>query len=388
MSNNNNRPANLAELGEEVPVPKADGGAGGAPVPTAAAAASEPPKVIRGSPNLANLFNEARKRKKATFLGKGAFGSVRRITRNGRNYALKRVIFNNSVHKNNGIHLTPSNLFESELDVLYHMKNNPSAVHVENAFQTDKNAYILTELLDPSLGFSLENISSHKRIISFRLLQTIVRNLLLGLDSIHEIGYLHLDIKPNNIWIFNDGNIKYLDFGISCKMPCMLKNFPGTEGYRKNATPKVGRYYIFDKTNDFHGLGITLQKIADEFDYNSDESRYLIRIGKELLKLGAHEYAYNALGGVRPTMPTTRRSEEGGGGGGGAIGGAGGGGGGSVNANSRPINLRKLRNAIPKTRKVSKNVVRQRAINEGWNKNMINTNILKEYLGAGEELEK
>lgn len=375
----------LAELKAKAPVPKAAGGAGEAPA-TAVAAAGNERRIIKGSANLANLFNEARTRD--TLLGKGGFGSVRRVTRRGRNYALKRIIFNNSVHKNNNIGVTPSKLFESEMTALGNMKNNPSAVHVINALQTNKNAYILTELLDPSLGFSLENISDHKDSLSLRLLQTIVRNLLLGLDSIHEIGYLHLDVKPNNIWIFNDGKIKYLDFGISCKMPCRLDYFPGTEGYRKNATPKVGSEFVFDKTNDFHGLGITLQKTADNFDYDSNESKYLIRIGKELLKLRPDEYAINAIdGAVRPSMPSTRRvnrnnSEEGGGGGGG---------GGGMNITSRPpaqVNIRQLRNMIPKTRKVSKKNVRQRIIDGGkFPENLINNNILEMYLGVGEAFE-
>lgn len=363
------RERRLAKLRAEAKPMKAAGGAGETPVP----AVTSERRPIRGSPNLANLFNEARTRKNATLLGKGGYGSVRRVTRHGRNYALKRVIFNNSVHKNNGIRVTPIKLFESEMNVLNSMKSNPSAVHVVNAFQTDKNAYILTELLDPSSGFSLANISYHINNISFRLLQTIVRNLLSGLDNIHELGYLHLDIKPENIWIFKDGKIKYLDFGIACKMPCKLEFFPGTKGYRKNTTPKVGSNFVFDKTNDFHGLGITLQKTAEEFDDDSDESKYLLSIGQALLGLGPKQHASDVLGGaLRPFKPAITslmngNNNEGGGG--------------AIRVNARRLNM------IPKTRKVSKNVIRKRAIDEGYPENMINNNVLKDFLGVQEELE-
>lgn len=37
-----------------------------------------------------------------------------------------------------------------------------------------------------------------------------------GLDSLHKIGYLHTDLKPNNILVCLDGSIKIIDFGQGC----------------------------------------------------------------------------------------------------------------------------------------------------------------------------
>jgi eukaryotic-like serine/threonine-protein kinase len=38
---------------------------------------------------------------------------------------------------------------------------------------------------------------------------------LAGLFYLHYYNILHLDIKPNNILITNDGVIKIIDFGLS-----------------------------------------------------------------------------------------------------------------------------------------------------------------------------
>lgn len=47
----------------------------------------------------------------------------------------------------------------------------------------------------------------------------IVRNILLGLNHIHEHGFIHRDLKPENIMLYSTDSleIKIVDFGLSVK---------------------------------------------------------------------------------------------------------------------------------------------------------------------------
>lgn len=42
-----------------------------------------------------------------------------------------------------------------------------------------------------------------------------VSELILAIEEMHKIHYIHRDIKPDNILIAKDGHLKLTDFGLS-----------------------------------------------------------------------------------------------------------------------------------------------------------------------------
>ena len=46
----------------------------------------------------------------------------------------------------------------------------------------------------------------------------VIRNILSGLTTLHDVGYLHRDIDPTNIMLTADGHVKLIDFGIAKQM--------------------------------------------------------------------------------------------------------------------------------------------------------------------------
>src|SRR5688500_13104334 len=76
-----------------------------------------------------------------------------------------------------------------------------------------------------------------------------------GLRAMHQMGYAHCDIKPNNILRNESGKVKVIDFGQSCKIGTVKERIQGTPDYI--APEQVARRPISVQTDVFN-LGATL----------------------------------------------------------------------------------------------------------------------------------
>src|SRR5687767_5526533 len=76
-----------------------------------------------------------------------------------------------------------------------------------------------------------------------------------GLRAMHQMGYAHCDIKPNNILRSDGGEVKVIDFGQSCRIGTIKERIQGTPDYI--APEQVTRRPISVQTDVFN-LGATL----------------------------------------------------------------------------------------------------------------------------------
>lgn len=112
----------------------------------------------------------------------------------------------------------------------------------------------------------------------------IVRNVLSGLASMHDAGYIHRDIDPTNIMITRDGHIKLIDFGIAKKYNSLTTSdkhltqagqFIGKPEY---AAPELvlGAINEQNQTTDLYAVGILLfQCIVGHVPFEGDRSDIL-----------------------------------------------------------------------------------------------------------------
>jgi serine/threonine-protein kinase len=130
----------------------------------------------------------------------------------------------------------------------------------------DGAAYLVMELLE---GESLEERAAHPPPIGEQELLTIASGVLSVLESAHEHGVVHRDLKPDNIFLARDSGdgrlrIKVLDFGLACLIDLQrTTQFGLALGTPSYMSPEqaAGRSEEIDGRTDLFALGATAFRV-------------------------------------------------------------------------------------------------------------------------------
>jgi len=76
-----------------------------------------------------------------------------------------------------------------------------------------------------------------------------------ALSHMHARGYIHADIKPNNIIVAADGTVKIIDFGQSCPIGTIKERIQGTPDF---ISPEQVHRRPLDVRTDVFNFGATL----------------------------------------------------------------------------------------------------------------------------------
>jgi len=127
--------------------------------------------------------------------------------------------------------------------------------------EDDGTLYIQTELCSATLR---DEMSDEKKTID---VSKLLREVLLALELVHQQGMVHLDIKPENIFVSKNGLYKLGDFGMA--------NAFTESGRKSSATPEIeegdSRYMSKDLLDfspkdltkcDIFSLGATLYEVC------------------------------------------------------------------------------------------------------------------------------
>ncbi|MGE0733201.1 MAG: protein kinase [Alphaproteobacteria bacterium] len=99
--------------------------------------------------------------------------------------------------------------FKQEARTLIHFRH-PNIVPVLRYFEANGTAYMVMEHQE---GKSLGRFMDGSKTLDAAGIAQFLMPLLDGLEQVHKSGFLHRDIKPDNIYIRTDGTPVLLDFG-------------------------------------------------------------------------------------------------------------------------------------------------------------------------------
>ncbi|PWA15595.1 hypothetical protein CCH79_00018475 [Gambusia affinis] len=139
-------------------------------------------------------------------LGIGAFGEVclTRKVDTGALYAMKTLRKKDVLNRNQVAHV------KAERDILAEA-DNEWVVRLYYSFQDRDSLYFVMDYIP---GGDMMSLLIRMGVFPEHLARFYIAELTLAIESVHKMGFIHRDIKPDNILIDSDGHIKLTDFGL------------------------------------------------------------------------------------------------------------------------------------------------------------------------------
>ena len=191
-------------------------------------------------------------------LGEGHFGSVNLVIslKTNKLYAMKQI--KSSLYRNQQEYLE----VVREVKLLENL-NHPHIVTYFSSFRENSDFYIVTEYINSGCLYDLmkKQIQQGKKIEEKQIWTLLIQSLgaLLYLHENKKI--IHRDIKPDNLLIDINGDLKITDFGLSAinseNVDEYLKCHGTMAGAIQFMAPEVAMRKKYDFKSDLYMLGLT-----------------------------------------------------------------------------------------------------------------------------------
>jgi eukaryotic-like serine/threonine-protein kinase len=156
--------------------------------------------------------------------------------------------------------------FQREADTIAQL-NHPNICTIYEIDRFEGRAFIAMECVE---GLNLKTYMSRNQLSTVAIVE-IAMQVAAALGSAHDEGIVHRDIKPGNIVVTAEGQVKVLDFGLARRFKTADTHELGAEGSTIPGRPMGTANYMaperilqlpLDPRSDLFSLGVVIFEMA------------------------------------------------------------------------------------------------------------------------------
>lgn len=149
--------------------------------------------------------------------------------------------------------------------------SHPNIVKVYDVSFGDKLQYLVMEYID---GITLKEYIEQQGGLKWKEAVHFTCQILKALQHAHDKGIVHRDVKPQNIMLLQNGNIKVTDFGIArfsrSDTRTMTEKAIGSVHY---ISPEQARGEVTDEKADIYSVGVMMyEMLTGQLPFQSDSA--------------------------------------------------------------------------------------------------------------------
>ena len=151
--------------------------------------------------------------------------------------------------------------------------NHPNIVKVYDVSVSENLQYIVMECVE---GMTLrEYLNERGGKITSRETVHFIAQILRALDHAHRNGVVHRDIKPQNIMLLDNGQLRMMDFGIAriSRAENQIQNGKKAMGSVHYISPEQAKGEETDPKSDIYSVGVMMyEMLSGRLPFDADDA--------------------------------------------------------------------------------------------------------------------
>jgi serine/threonine-protein kinase len=143
--------------------------------------------------------------------------------------------------------------------ILSKIHHNQNIINYIEHGKIERTPYLLMDYVE---GSNLKMLLSRADELLVENVAQIIIDMALGLEQVHDSGYIHLDFKPENIVVTRNAGVRLIDFDLARPKPETPKKMPGKNpGTPAYMAPEHLQGLAIDQRADIFALGVTAYEV-------------------------------------------------------------------------------------------------------------------------------